>query len=67
MTPQGQLAQQIIRWAWKDPSGRIADARRQLDDMARHSPDPQSLREIGDAATMLSRLEGTLVSPVSGE
>lgn len=70
MTPAGQQAMTIARWAWDDPAGRVQTAIEQVRGMA-STADGQELREIQDAGTMLHRLAGTLneadTEPVAGE
>jgi hypothetical protein len=60
MTPGGQRAAEIRRWAWQDPAGRVHIAIAQVNDLADAATDEQELREIGDSATMLSRLASSL-------
>jgi hypothetical protein len=67
MTPDGQQAMAIARWAWADPSGRVGEAISKVRALA-SSATGQALAEIQDAGTMLSRLAGTLdTGPVVAE
>jgi hypothetical protein len=67
MTPDGQRALSIAKWAWEDPAGRVASALSQVREMAIAATGAE-LREIQDAGVMLSRLAGTLdTGPVVGE
>lgn len=66
MTPEGQEADRIRKWAWEAPAIRVQDAISQIDDIARRAGlSPQALREVQDAGTMLSRLAGTTMAPAS--
>jgi hypothetical protein len=69
LTPAGQRAGQIRRWAWEDPPARAQDALAQVSRLADGEGDPQALREIQDAATMLTRLAGSIMTPetISGQ
>jgi hypothetical protein len=57
MTPAGEQAWRIARWAWDDPAGRAEDGLARITALARTSPDDKS---VTDAGTMLSRLAGSL-------
>ena len=66
LTPEGQRAYAILAQAQAD-HGRIGEARKQIGDLARPLPDgSQALREVQDAAGMLSRLAGTVQGPPAG-
>lgn len=56
MTAAGVEARSVARWAWQDPQERAVGALERVNEMAARASDPQALREIQDAATMLSRL-----------
>ena len=60
MTLAGGKAAGIARWAWSDPAARVQQAIEQVSELATQTTDPDELAEIGDTATMLSRLAGTL-------
>lgn len=63
MTLAGGKAAGIARWAWSDPAARVQKAIEQVNELATQTTDPDELAEIGDTATMLSRLAGTLHPP----
>ncbi len=62
LTADGTEAWRILRWAQEDPAGRVAEAQRQVNDLARpllgQPSQAQALAEVQDAGTMLSRLAG---------
>ena len=64
LTPDGERAYAILRWAQEDPANRTADAQQQMNDLARpllhQDSQAQELREVQDAGTMLARLAGTV-------
>lgn len=60
MTLAGGKAAGIAKWAWSDPETRVQTAIEQVNELATQTTDPDELAEIGDTATMLSRLAGTL-------
>jgi hypothetical protein len=62
MTPGGERAAEIRRWAWAAPAARVQDAIRQVDELAEHAEGAE-LREIQDSATMLSKLASSLEGP----
>lgn len=57
MTPEGERAYEILEWVWEAPADRLAEGQRRLGEI---EAEGQAEREVGDAATMLSRLAGTL-------
>lgn len=63
LTPEGERAYAILRWAQEDPAGRVADAERQVHELARpllgQESGAQALREVQDAGAMLARLAAT--------
>lgn len=62
MTPQGQVADRIRKWAWQHPD-RVGEAIDQVNELALQAEGPQALREIQDAGTMLARLKGSTMAP----
>ena len=67
MTPLGQQALAVAKWAWEDPPGRVQIAIEQVRGMASAATGDE-LTEIQDAGTMLHRLAGTLdTEPVDGQ
>lgn len=67
MTPLGQQALAVAKWAWEDPPGRVQTAIEQVRGMASAATGDE-LTEIQDAGTMLHRLAGTLdTEPVDGQ
>jgi hypothetical protein len=60
MTLAGGKAAGIAKWAWSDPEARVHQAIEQVNELAAQTTDPAEQAEIGDTATMLSRLAGTL-------
>jgi hypothetical protein len=59
--------QELVRWAWQDPAGRVQPALLQVREMAADATGPY-LAELQDAGTMLSRLASSLdTEPVNGE
>lgn len=62
MTEAGAEARSIMRWAWQDPEARARQALGRVNALGEAAIDPQAQAEITDAASMLSRLVGTLTS-----
>lgn len=60
LTPAGQQAKQIARWAWDDPQARAREGLSRVTDLARATDDPAALEQVSDAVAMLTRLVGTL-------
>ena len=64
LTPDGESAYAILRWAQEDPVNRAAAAQQQMDDLARpllhQDSQAQALREVQDAGSMLARLAGAV-------
>lgn len=62
LTPEGERAYAILRWAQEDPAARAAEAQEQMNDLARPllGTGGQELREVQDAGGMLERLAGSV-------
>lgn len=58
LTKAGEQAFELVQWAFEDPANRAEHARQKVAEI--HAISLQERNEVGDAATMLSRLAGSL-------